>query len=58
MMEQMLELMHNYLDRKDVIILMDEYWFMCQVERIAAENGYDLTDEELTDLVDILIEEY
>lgn len=53
-----LNLAHDYLDRADVVILMDAYWFYSTVENLANNKGVELTDEELDVLVETLMAEY
>lgn len=57
-MMMMLELAHDYCDRADVIVVMDDLWFINTLDRLALENDIDLTDEMMDKLVGILMEEY
>lgn len=51
-MEQMKQAMDNYLDRPSVIPLEDELWYMYALDAVAAELGYDLFDDEMSELLD------
>lgn len=57
-MMMMLELAHDYCDRADVIVTMDDLWFVNTLDRLAQENDIELTDEMMDELVGILMEEY
>ena len=57
-MMMMLELAHDYCDRADVIVVMDDLWFVNTLDRLAQEHGIDLTDEMMDDLVGTLMAEY
>ena len=57
-MMMMLELAHDYCDRADVVVVMDDLWFVNTLDRLAQEYGIDLTDEMMDDLVGTLMAEY
>lgn len=57
-MMMMLELAHDYCDRADVIVVMDDLWFVNILDRLAQEQGIDLTDEMMDELVGTLMAEY
>lgn len=57
-MMMMLELAHDYCDRADVIVVMDDLWFINTLDRLAQEQGIDLTDEMMDELVGTLMAEY
>lgn len=57
-MMMMLELAHDYCDREDVVVVMDDLWFINTLDRLAQENDIDLTDEMMDELVGTLMEEY
>lgn len=57
-MMMMLELAHDYCDRADVIVVMDDLWFVNTLDRLAQEQGIDLTDEMMDELVGTLMAEY
>lgn len=58
MMMMMLELAHDYCDREDVVVVMDDLWFINTIDRLAQEQGIDLTDEMMDELVGTLMDEY
>lgn len=51
-MDEIKAAMNNYMDSGEIIPLEEAYWYMCAIECVASELGYDLTDEELCELVD------
>lgn len=57
-MMMMLEMAHDYCDRADVVVVMDDLWFINTLDRLAQEQGIDLTDEMMDELVGILMAEY
>lgn len=57
-MMMMLEMAHDYCDRADVVVVMDDLWFINTLDRLAQEQGIDLTDEMMDDLVGTLMAEY
>lgn len=57
-MMMMLEMAHDYCDRADVVVVMDDLWFINTLDRLAQEQGIDLTDEMMDELVGILMTEY
>ena len=57
-MMMMLEMAHDYCDRADVIVVMDDLWFINTLDRLAQEQGIDLTDEMMDELVGTLMAEY
>ena len=50
-MEQMKQAMDNYLDSPHVIPLEDELWYMNALDIVAARLGYDLSDDEMYELI-------
>ena len=50
-MEQMKQAMDNYLDKPDVIPLEDELWYMYALDTVAAKLGYELSDDEMYELI-------
>lgn len=57
-MMMMLEMAHDYCDRADVVVVMDDLWFINTLDQLAQEQGIDLTDEMMDELVGILMAEY
>lgn len=50
-MKQMKQAMDNYLDKPDVIPLEDELWYMYALDTVAAKLGYELSDDEMYELI-------
>ena len=50
-MEQMKQAMDNYLNNPNVIPLEDELWYMYALDNVAARLGYDLSDDEMYELI-------
>ena len=50
-MEQMKQAMDNYLDNPNVIPLEDELWYMYALDTVVARLGYDLSDDEMYELI-------
>lgn len=57
-MLDLLEVVHNYLDRADVVITNEYYWYLGTVEVIAKSIGMDVGDDEIAKLVRQLMGEY
>jgi hypothetical protein len=53
-----MEILHNYLDRADVVITNDYYWYAGTVEVIAKSVGINVTTDEVREIVLRLMEEY
>jgi hypothetical protein len=57
-MTKLMEILHNYLDRADVVITNDYYWYAGTVEVIAKSVGINVTTDEVREIVLRLMEEY
>ena len=55
-MEQMKQAMDNYLDKPDVIPLEDELWYMNALDTVAAKLGYELSDDEMYELINYYLD--
>lgn len=55
-MEQMKQAMDNYLDKPDVIPLEDELWYMYALDTVAAKLGYELSDDEMYELINYYLD--
>lgn len=57
-MTNLIEILHDYLDRADVVITNDYYWYAGTVEVIAKSVGIKVTANEVCEIVLRLMEEY
>ena len=55
-MEQMKQAMDNYLDNPNVIPLEDELWYMNALDIVAARLSYDLSDDEMYELINYYLD--
>ena len=57
-MIRLINLLHDYLDRPDVVVCLDEYYFIQNIDRIADENNIIVSDKDVLRLVKMLMNEY
>ena len=55
-MGQMKQAMDNYLDKPDVIPLEDELWYMNALDIVATKLGYELSDDEMYELINYYLD--
>ena len=55
-MEQMKQAMDNYLDNPNIIPLEDELWYMYALDTVAAKLGYELSDDEMCELINYYLD--
>ena len=51
-MTNLIEILHNYLDRADVVITNDYYWYAGTVEVIAKSVGINVTTDEVREILE------
>lgn len=54
----LMEILHNYLDRADVLITNEYYWYVGTIEVIALSMGIKATAYEVREVAMRLMEEY
>lgn len=57
-MVRLINLLHDYFDRPDVVVYLDEYYFIQNIDRIADENNIIVSDKDVLRLVEMLMNEY